>query len=166
MRFIRSIKLNKKLAACAIAAVTGLSLAAAASPASAATAKPAAAYNSTITSNWSYQTLLGTAFTVTLQTNQGWNGTIVQYNWLSHYGHIAPWEAALYNPNWSSFGHYFSGGGTDYNLIDWGNFSFVIPTVPNGFRFYCVYMRTITNQYGYTYEQDWGQSGGLLGGSC
>ena len=33
-------------------------------------------------------------------------------------------------------------------------------------RDYCVYMRTITNEYGYTYTQDWGQGDGYFGGKC
>jgi len=165
MRSIRNMKLNKKLAACAIAGTIGLSLVAAANPASAAV-EPGGAYNSTVNNTWSLQTLIGTAFTTTLQTNEGWNGKIVQYNWLNHYENVAPWEAALFNPNWSSFGHYYSGGGTDYNLIDWGNYSFVISGIGVSVRFYCVYMRTITNESGYTYTQDWGQNGGLLGGKC
>jgi hypothetical protein len=79
---IRNMKLKKKLAACAIAGTIGLSLAAVANPAS-AVVKPAGAHNSTVTNNWSLNTLFGTAYTTTLQTNQGWNGSsIVQYNWL------------------------------------------------------------------------------------
>jgi hypothetical protein len=164
---IRNMKLNKKLAACAIAGTIGLSLAAAANPASAAVVKPAGAHNSTVTNNWSLNTLIGTAYTTTLQTNQGWNGSsIVQYNWLKHSENIAPWEAAVYLTNWSSFGHYYSGGGTNFNLIDWGNYAFVLAGIGDSFRYYCVYMRTITNEYGYTYTQDWGQGDGYLGGKC
>jgi hypothetical protein len=175
MRSIRNIKLNKKLAACAVAGTIGLSLAAATAPASAAVqpagaaynrvttaVRPDGAYNSTVTNTWSLQTLIGTAFSTTLQTNTGWNGSIVQFNWLSHYENIAPWEAAVYMPSWSSFGHYYPGANS---LVDWGNYSFIVSD-GDGVKFYCVYMRTITNNAGYMYTQDWDQINSFVGGKC
>ncbi len=153
-----TLRRTGKLAVSLAAFVAAGALVTGAAPASAAV-RPAvsasAAYNRTTTNVFYYQAVLGTSFTATLQTNDGWNGNIVQFNWLNH-STSTGLNSWLYLPGASSFGHYYSGNST----IDWGNFSFIVVGPYDSSARYCVYLRNITNNVGSLSTQNWGQWSG------
>ena len=100
-----TLRRTGKLAVSLAAFVAAGALVTGAAPASAAV-RPAvsasAAYNRTTTNVFYYQAVLGTSFTATLQTNDGWNGNIVQFNWLNH-STSTGLNSWLYLPGASSF---------------------------------------------------------------